>query len=103
MVCGANRAETHLKFDTLAHQIFSRRPLCRYDSAVLDRTLQNSFNSDCQLYDTTKPLVSSIRVTLIASQIKDRSLCLFSNDRAAGRLQISSAYRARVPKQKLFL
>ncbi|KAK6810411.1 hypothetical protein RU639_013816, partial [Aspergillus parasiticus] len=121
MVCGANVADTHPKFDTLARQIFSRRPLwqtilgqswgwvtawmadSRYDSAVLDRTVQDGFGRDRRLFDTTKPLVSGIRVALTASQVEDGSLCLFSNYRAAGRLRMSSAYRALVPEQEPFL
>ncbi|BAE66149.1 unnamed protein product [Aspergillus oryzae RIB40] len=121
MVCGANVADTRPKFDTLARQIFSRRPLwqtilgqswgwvtawmadSRYDSAVLDRTVQDGFGRDRRLFDTTKPLVSGIRVALTASQVEDGSLCLFSNYRAAGRPRMSSAYRALVPEQEPFL
>lgn len=75
----------------------------RYDSAVLDRTVQDGFGRDRRLFDTTKPLVSGIRVALRASQVEDGSLCLFSNYRAAGRLRMSSAYGALVPKQEPFL
>jgi hypothetical protein len=121
MVCGARVSEAHSKFETLARQIFPPRPRrhtvlgqswdwltawvadSRYDSDVLDRTLQEAFGPHRQLFNTPTSLISGIRVALTASHVEDGSLCLLSNYRAAGRSASPSAYKVLVSKKEPLL
>ncbi|KAH1339589.1 hypothetical protein KXX33_005615 [Aspergillus fumigatus] len=110
MVCGSTANEAHKKFKAIAREIFPptrRLPTIlsqslslvktwitdsRYDSTVLDQTLQRVFGATRCLFDWAGPAVSGVRVALTASRIKDGSLCLFSNYQGAERSKVPSAY-----------
>ncbi|ODM18136.1 hypothetical protein SI65_06007 [Aspergillus cristatus] len=121
IVRGVSIDEAYSKFNNLARQIFPSRPRrytilgqsldllttwmtdSRYDSDTLDRALQEAFGPTRRLFDTTIPLVSGIRVALTASQVKDGSLCLCTNYRAAGRCNTQSAHSVLTSKHEPLL
>lgn len=110
---GSNTSEALTKFEMLAQRIFppAKGPQTllqvswdllrniitdnRYDSSVLDETLQTTFGGR-RLF--TSANFSGPRVALTASHISDGQLCIFTNYRGIGRATKPSAYRVIVPQ-----
>lgn len=110
---GLNTSEALTKFKLLAKRIFP--PIngpqtllrvswdllrniiidSRYDSSVLDETLQTTFGGRCLFTSASFP---GPRVALTASHISDGQLCIFTNYRGIGCATKPSAYRVIVPQ-----
>lgn len=121
IVRGTSAREADAKFRALARRIFPARSRLqtlwgqswslfttwiadsRYDSQVLEETMQAAYGTVRRLFDTTSPLVSGSRVALTASRVDDGALGVFANYRGVGRHQMQSAHQALVSDEEPLL
>jgi hypothetical protein len=69
----------------------------RYDSSVLDQTLQEAFGSR-RLFTSNPEQGAGTRIAVTASRVSDGKLCLFTNYRRVSRSTDPSAYQLLVPR-----
>ncbi|CRG92894.1 Leucine--tRNA ligase [Talaromyces islandicus] len=114
-VIGSSPHHAQTKFPPLAKGVFASTPPRtaagrawalvrhllrdgRYDSSVLDRTLQEAFGRHRRLFGSANHTVVGTRVAATVSHIANGQLCLFTNYRGIGRPQETSAYQVLVPR-----